>query len=220
MQNITGWNFRRLGNLVAAIQRCAKIVIFGMMVAAGATPALARPELTLHSRTSHARLLHANPSYPHPSEPGQVFFLQRNMNANTVVYAAQFDAEGKLHPDVPVSVYWRRYADQGQIMPLRWYERIFGFGMRVSPTSNAAVSSAVFNALKSHKLELRQSGPFQAGLWTRQNNRDYRLIYGYLDVDQTGLLPKVTRLRLYTNDPQTGLYVTHVIAVSGGAFNE
>ncbi len=211
---------RRLRTLVAATWCGATAVGVLATLLAFATPAQARPELMLQSRTSDAQLQHANPVYPHPSEPGQLFFLQRNMNANTVIYAAQFDAEGRLHADAPVSVFWRRYADQGQIMPLRWYERIFGFGMRVSPTSNTAVSSVVFNALKSHKLELRQSAPFQADLWTRQNNRDYRLIYGYLDVDQSGLLPKVTRLRLYTNDPQTGLYVTHVIAVSGGAFNE
>jgi hypothetical protein len=162
----------------------------------------------------------AKSDFQHPDEPAQVFFLQRSTNANTVVYTARFDADGALISDSPVSVFWRRYADDGQTMALRWYERLFGFGVRSKPHPKPNSHSLTFNALKSHGLELRQQAPFEAALFTEQNGREYQLIYGYLDVDESGLFPKVTHLHLYTTDAQTGRYVTHTIAVSGGAFKE
>ncbi|MBO9395508.1 DUF4833 domain-containing protein [Shimia sp. R9_2] len=185
-----------------------------------ATAAKAKPQLALTSSEQSDVLPLANPDFPHPDEPGQLFFLQRNMNANTVVYSARFDDAGSLIEKSPVSVFWRRYADEGQTMALRWYERVFGFGVRLKSHASTTSRTLAFNALKSQKLELRQIAPFKAALFTEQDGREYQLIYGYLDVDESGLLPKVTRLRLYTTDPQTGLYVTHTIAVSGGAFNE
>lgn len=184
------------------------------------TAASAKPHLELVSSIESDSLPLANPDFQHPDEPSQVFFLQRSTNANTVVYTARFSSEGTLKSTSPVFAFWRRYADDGQAMDLRWYERLFGFGVRVRSHPEPNSHNIAFNALKSHDLELRQRAPFEAALFTVQNGREYQLIYGYLDVDESGLLPKVTHLHLYTTDAQTGRYVTHTIAVSGGAFKE
>ncbi len=180
----------------------------------------AKPTLTHLSRSESSHLPHVNREFRHPTDAHQLFFLQRTLNANTVVYTTHFDRSGKLNHDSPVSVYWRRFQENGQVMPLRWYERAFGFGVKLRKTDTPNTLRLTFNGLKSHPLELRQTAPFTAALFARIDNRDYRLIYAYLDVDESGLLPKVTRLRLYTHDPQTGLFVTHTIAVSGGAYTE
>ncbi len=181
---------------------------------------MARPSLSVLSRSETPHLPHVNPEFRHPTDAHQLFFLQRTINANTVVYTARFDADGNLQSDTPVAVYWRRFQDKGQVMSLRWYERVFGFGTRIRQTDTSNTLQFSFNGLKSEALVLRQTGPFSAALFAQFNNREYRLIYAYLDVDESGLFPKVTRLRLYTNDPKTGLYVTHTIAVSGGAYTE
>ncbi|SMP03407.1 DUF4833 domain-containing protein [Shimia sagamensis] len=180
----------------------------------------AKPSLAPQSLTKTSHLPHVNPQFRHPTDVHQLFFLQRTINANTVVYTAHFDAAGNLDANTPVAVYWRRFQEKGQVMPLRWYERAFGFGVRLRKSDTPNTLRLTFNGLKSQELELRQTGPFSAALFAQINNRNYRLIYAYLDVDESGLFPKVTRLRLYTNDPLTGLYVTHTIAVSGGAYTE
>lgn len=180
----------------------------------------AKPALTHLSRSEATHLPHVNREFRHPADAFQLFFLQRSLNANTVVYTAHFDKTGNLKHEAPVAIYWRRFQEHGQVMALRWYERVFGFGMRVQSTDNPQKLHLTFNGLQSQQLELRQTAPFTAALFARIEDRDYRLIYAYLDVDESGLFPKVTRLRLYTNDPQTGLFVTHTIAVSGGAYTE
>ena len=196
---------------------CGVLVLCLVIVA---TLASARPTLTLAGRSESAHLPVANSAFRHPAESHQLFCLQRTMNANTVIYITKFDAEGNLHAETPVEVFWRRYADQGQTMPLRWYERTFGFGLRVSDGPTESSRYLTFNAIKPHRFELRQTAPYRAALFTRLDNREYRMIYAYLDVDESGILPKVTRVRLYTDDPSTGRFVTHTIAVSGGAFKE
>lgn len=203
--------------LYVAVLCCFCAVFFGI-----ASSSAAAPRLTLEASRTSDQLPRENPAFPTPQDPDQIFFLQRSMNANTVVYAARYQADGTLITETPVDSYWRRYAEQGQFMSLRWYERIFGFGLRVAPLPHAPgdIREISFNALKRYRLELRQTAPFTAGFYARFKNRDYRLIYAYLDVDETGLLPKVTGLRLYTQDAQTGAYVTHTISVSGGAFQE
>ncbi|MGR3714472.1 MAG: DUF4833 domain-containing protein [Shimia sp.] len=180
----------------------------------------AKPRLSLVSRSPSASLPIDNPAFKHPSDRHQIFFLQRNTNANTIVYVAQFDEDGRLNAKHPLTGYWRRFAGNGQVMEFRWYERIFGFGAKTRALPDGTGYEVRFNGIKSQQLTLIQNGPFDAALYTRQNGENIKMIYGFLDVDETGLLPKVVQLRLYTSDPKTGLFVTHTIAVSGGAFRE
>ncbi len=191
-----------------------------LVASLGLSPVEAKPRLTLQSSTSSATLPVANPAFKHPTDRHQLFFLQRTTNANTIVYVAKYDPSGQLKRNDPISGYWRRFAGRGHVMAFRWYERVFGFGTRTRRLRDGSDYEVRFNGIKDEQLLLKQHAPFDAALYTRQNGRNYKVIYGYVDVDETGLLPKVTGFRLYTSDPTTGQFVTHTIAVSGGAFRE
>lgn len=80
----------------------------------------------------------ADPAYPAPDEPGQVFYLQRSNNANTVVYAVRFDADGRIDKRDPVEAYWRRYAEDGRRMELRFLERRLAYGVSHRPAERDA----------------------------------------------------------------------------------
>lgn len=73
-----------------------------------------------------------DPRWRAPHDEGQVFYLQKSSNPNTVVYAMQFDETGKLSRANPMTAYWRRYAEQGQRMELRLLERILAFDIQYS----------------------------------------------------------------------------------------
>ncbi|WP_175556918.1 DUF4833 domain-containing protein [Shimia gijangensis] len=148
-----------------------------------------------------------------------VFYLQRSMNRNTVVYTTQYDPKGALKK-VPIKAYWRRYAEQGQTRALKWIERKFAYGVKSRQNQNDKIWAVRFAALSNLPLELRHTGPNSAALWARINNRDYRLIYGYLDLDESGLITRVVQLRLVTFDPTLNKYVTHLISVSDGDIRE
>lgn len=205
----------RHGRVFGGMRRLAALLAI-CLLALTATPGLAGPELALTGSRISQTLPLARPDWPRPADPGMVFFLQRSMNRNTVVYGARYEADGRLSRR-PVRAYWRRYEEQSQTKPLKLVERLFAYGVKARPgAGDKADWKVTFAALSGLVAELRQSGPFQSALWARINNRDYKLIYGFLDLDDSGLVPRVVQLRLYTYDPVSENHVTHLISVSGG----
>ena len=69
-------------------------------------------------------------TYPVPSGiDNMLFFIQRNLNANAVVYESNFDVDGNLDSDDPITVYWMRYADDGAKKDLGWFEKKLAYGV-------------------------------------------------------------------------------------------
>ena len=60
-----------------------------------------------------------------------LFRIERNKNANIIQYDAQLNSDGLLYSKEPVSVYWVRLAEQGQIKKLSWSQRKFAFGFKL-----------------------------------------------------------------------------------------
>lgn len=173
----------------------------------------------LHVVTHHeaARIAPARPDWPRPADAGQVFFLQRSMNANTVVYAAQMTA-GKLNAAAPLTAYWRRYNDAGEVKPLKAFERRLAFGARTRPTAQGY--AVRFAGLPQLHAVLRLDAQGQPGLWARYDGRDIRLISGYLELDQSGMIPRITGLRVHGLDPSTGREHLVVFSVTGGELKQ
>jgi hypothetical protein len=65
---------------------------------------------------------------PIPKEENQLFYLQRDPDANTIVYALNLENE-KLNRSNPVLVYWIRYADTGKIEKLTFFQRRMAYGI-------------------------------------------------------------------------------------------
>jgi hypothetical protein len=186
------------------------------LVFAWASVVRGEPRLDLLETIETPRLPIVQPKWPRPNDPSQVFYIQRSMNPNTVVYRARYDEDGKLLTNRPLDAYWRRYAEEGQTRKLKLVEQLFAYGISARKSRDGTGFAARFAALPKLAPELRQEEPFKSALWARIEGREYRLVYGYLDLDESGLISEVVRLRLFTFDPKKDAYVTHMISVSGG----
>jgi phosphatidylglycerophosphate synthase len=60
---------------------------------------------------------------------GQLFYLQRNSNTNTVIYQLNLDGQGQVNRREPVHVFWIRYAEGGQPKELTFIQRRFAYGL-------------------------------------------------------------------------------------------
>ncbi len=60
---------------------------------------------------------------------GQLFYLQRNSNTNTVIYQLNLDGQGQVNRREPVHVFWIRYAEGGQPKELTFMRRRFAYGL-------------------------------------------------------------------------------------------
>ncbi len=142
--------------------------------------------------------------FPVPKEPNQVFFLQRSMNSNTIVYVANLDADGKLSRKFPIDVFWRRYNDNGEKQELGFAERNLAFGVNAKPIPGDPGAFRI--TLKSYGarsaiLRLANGVP---RLETKLLGKDAQLISAYLHLDESGRIPKVTKVDVWGLSLATG----------------
>lgn len=135
------------------------------------------------------------PESPVPDEPGQVLYVQRSKDRNTLIVAAQYDADGNLLRDEPVALYWRRYEEEGQVRALSLRQRLLA-PMRVRPLDIDGEFDIRFRTMAGSTVTLRQTGPFEAELIARVNDETVRLQYGFIHMIE-GLIPKVEQVLLF-----------------------
>ncbi len=164
-----------------------------------------------------AQMPRARPDFPIPAEPNQLFYLQRSTNPNTVIYAARFDANGNLDARNPVAVYWRRYNTTGERKALKRIEQMFAYGVNVRKGEIPGEFIFTIKPAGIFPILLRQTGPGKAEALVTSGGRTGRLAYVFLTVDESGLIPRITRFEAYGTDPTTGRAIGEVFAVSGGA---
>ena len=156
------------------------------------------------------------PEFKRPNDPNQLFFLQRSMNANTIVYAARVGADGKLDPKSPVDVYWRRFNDQGERKELGTLERYLAFGVNTRPGKVKGEYLFEFKALPGRAMILRQAANGKFQLTGQIGPYTVRPHFIFVDLDETSLVPRVQYLYLHGQDLATGMSVTETLTVSGG----
>lgn len=103
-------------------------------------PALLAAALVIAAGTSRAQPAEGGvPSasvfstYPVPPRTKDLlFYIQRNKNANTIVYEANRDADGRFVAKEPVRAQWIRHTDGGKREPLGVFESNMAYGVRVN----------------------------------------------------------------------------------------
>jgi hypothetical protein len=91
-------------------------------------------------------------NFPVPQRvPNQLFYLQRDPNANTVMYALNVK-NGKLVTNDPVHAYWIRYAEDNQTEELNYIQKTFAYGIKSRSLGNGQYE---LNFVSYKKLPMR-----------------------------------------------------------------
>ncbi len=143
-------------------------------------------------------------NYPVPEKTKErLFFIQRNLNANTVIYDANFDPKGNLNANDPIDVYWIRYDEQGQRMELRKIEKTLAFGIEFSKLENLENQYLVhIVAEKNRDIIVKQTAPFEAKAYLKIDNKMSRLSYLFLEAED-GIIPKLKAIEYHGIDTMT-----------------
>ncbi len=142
-------------------------------------------------------------NYPIPPKTKELlFYIQRNLNANTIVYDAVFDKNGKLDEKKPVTVYWIRYEEQGQKMKLRRLDRVFAYGVSSKKIKDGFFKVKIV-ADESKDLWLKQIAPFNAVLMTKINEELSVLNKIYVLADTQGIWPTVEYIEFFGKNLKT-----------------
>lgn len=59
-----------------------------------------------------------------------LFYVQRTINANTIVYELNTNKDGDINESEPIKAYWIKYAQGGKIDPLTFIQRKYAYGVK------------------------------------------------------------------------------------------
>ncbi|WP_316758555.1 DUF4833 domain-containing protein [Pedobacter aquatilis] len=69
-------------------------------------------------------------AFPTPKNvANMLFYLQRDPNTNTLIYALNLANDGSIKSDNPVSIYWVRYGEDGAKKALGYIQKKFAYGL-------------------------------------------------------------------------------------------
>ena len=163
--------------------------------------------VTPQAATSNEAVVGApRPDYPvPPASDKHLFYLQRSTNANTVVYDANFSRSGRLDRFRPVTVYWLRYATNGEKRALNFFERNLAYGVESEAADDSKggyLVNLVSLKTRSFRVLRDKAGKVQATM--KIGGRLARLCSIYVNVTAGGLFPDVHYIDIYGTDLETG----------------
>ena len=140
-----------------------------------------------------------------PASPVRLFIIQRNTTTNTVVYDGNLLPTKKLHPDLPVRVYWIRYGEKGQKQELSAIQRNLAYGYDSTPIAKEP-GSYDFNIIsyrkRRFKITLDDEGNPMALFPIAGRMQKLQRIY--IKLEENGFFPKLIYVELFGKDPKTG----------------
>ena len=81
-----------------------------------------------------------NPSplnFPTPKNiDNMLFYIQRDPNTNTAIYAINYLDNGKIDKSNPIKAYWIRYAEKGEKKDFNYMQRKFAYGIESKNINN------------------------------------------------------------------------------------
>jgi hypothetical protein len=133
-----------------------------------------------------------------------VFYVQRSLNTNTVVYAARLTPRGRLDPEQPIEAYWRIYERGGRRSRLDWKERRLAYGVQWKPHQQEGYQANIVSR-KDYQAHLYQDAFGALRLEGLISGRRAHLSCAYVQLkDDRATIPSVRYVDLYGRDLKTG----------------
>jgi hypothetical protein len=121
-----------------------------------------------------------------------LFYIERNLNKNRVVYEANFDADGMLLSHNPIKIYWIMYAKNGENESLNFVEKQMAYGVKCTPEKNSKFEFDVkLVADETRTFLLKQIAPFEARIFTVIKGVKVKLTHLFINANNSSYWPKV-----------------------------
>lgn len=143
-------------------------------------------------------------TFPKPSPTKDLlFYIQRNKNANTIVYEARMDASGRLSAKDPVRVNWIRHTEGGVREEISMLEATVAYGVKHRGTEGG-VARMNFVASDRYPFTVLIDDQGQAEARITLNGRPARLHHVEINAEEGAFWPKVTHIDIHGTDLATG----------------
>ena len=144
-------------------------------------------------------------NYPVPPKTEVLlFYIQRNHNENTIMYDANYLADGNLDHNKPIDAYWMRYQEDSTRKELKWVDKKYAYGIEWKSIDGKPNEYDVeLVADDSRKFTLKQIAPNKSVLYTIINNLPAEIEHFWIQADNSGMWPTVLYIELFGFDVKT-----------------
>ena len=140
--------------------------------------------------------------YPVPqTSDSLLFYIQRNLNLNTVIYQLNLLPDGLINEEFPMHVSWIKYSEQGQVTELKFIQNKLAYGYH---SEKICMDTYQFQMVsrKEHLFFITKIDN-QYKVVTKINGSNAILSNIYVYADDVGLFPEVRYIEFYGNEITT-----------------
>jgi hypothetical protein len=143
-----------------------------------------------------------------------LFYVQRTINANTIIYSLNTDKQGNLNEIEPIKAYWIKYTQGGKLDPLTYIQKNYAYGVN---------SKLIDKEKKSYSFEFVSYNKKKFYLIKSTTDKKYH-VYGYINNKLSILnnilvkieggtfwVPNVKYVEIIAFDPSASAEVTEII---------
>lgn len=142
-------------------------------------------------------------SYPVPKIDGLLFYIQRNLNQNTIVYVINENKEGLLDQNSPMDVYWINYTDGGVAKSLNLIQNKLAFGYESYPINNVSCRFQMVSYDQDFFIGKNEEGNYK--VYTSLDGHMTILNNIYIYAEDFGVFPQVKYIEFYGKDLESSL---------------
>jgi len=137
-------------------------------------------------------------NYPIPSQiEGLLFYIQRNLNKNTVVYVLNINLDGTINEEYPMKVYWIKYTSGGQVQKLNHIQNKLVYGYTSKKISNHVFEITMVSYRKLRLFICLDPKSREYRISTKIGDKNGYLNNIYVYAEEFGLFPDVKYFELY-----------------------
>lgn len=141
--------------------------------------------------------------YPVPSDTDSLlFYIQRNLNLNTVCYKLNITPTGNIHPEFPMEVFWIRYSKNGERTKLNYIQSKLAYGYESTMITPDTYKFQMVSYEKIQFFITKIENEFK--VVTKLNDCDTIINNIYVCADDVGLFPQVRYIEFYGTELKTG----------------
>ena len=163
--------------------------------------------LSTHGRSqenltlSHLAIADSSITTDKSGSAGRLFYIERNKNANIVIYEAHVESDGSLDSEAPVLVYWLMNEEDGRRQELNRFENKRAYGFNSELLSKDSILLELKVNINRDVVVSRVGDNFKAVTTIKGKNASLDRIY--IMADESKLPPDVQYLELFGKDLYT-----------------
>jgi hypothetical protein len=154
-----------------------------------------------NSTLAHLAIADSSETTDKSGSARRLFYIERNKNANIVIYEAQVESDGSLRSEDPVIAYWLMNEEDGHRQDLNRFERKRAYGFDSELLAKDSVLLELKADIKRDVVVSRVGDNFKAV--TIIEGKKASLDRIYIMADESGFRPDVQYLELFGKDLYT-----------------